>query len=118
MKNGDKKPCYPRFKSWDRFNSFTFPQSGYRVEGSRLVLSGVSSIKLKMHREIPAGARIKTCAIKRDADQWYVTFVVALPDKVVPPVDGIRTAVGIDLGVDKVATLSTGDTVGNPKWLR
>lgn len=120
VKNGGEKPGYPRFKSWDRFNSFTFPQSGYKIETTRLVLSKIGAIKMKMHRKLPKDARIKTCAIKRDIDQWYVTFVVNLPDKVVQPVEieEIRTAVGIDLGVEKVATLSTGDTVGNPKWLR
>jgi len=75
VKDGEK-PGYPRFKSKDRFNSFTFPQSGFDVKEGRLILSKIGAIKLTWHREIPKEGIIKTCAIKCDVDQWYVIFVV------------------------------------------
>jgi len=119
VKNGDDKAGFPRFKSKDRFNSFTFPQSGFKIEQDKLVLSKIGTIKLIQHREIPEEGIIKTCAIKRDVDQWYVTFVVELPDievegKEINP----ASAVGIDLGLTDMATLSTGEKISNPKWLR
>jgi putative transposase len=116
VKKGEK-PGYPRFKSEDRFNSFTFPQSGFKIEAGKLVLSKIGTIKLIQHREIQKEGIIKTCAIKRAVDQWYVTFVVDLPD-VETEKEEIKTAVGIDLGLTDIATLSNGDKIDNPKWLR
>lgn len=116
VKRGEK-PGYPRFKSKDRFNSFTFPQWGFKIKDGKLVLSKIGAIKLIQHREIPEEGIIKTCAIKRDVGQWYVTFVVDLPDMKVEK-EEVKSAVGIDLGLMDMATLSTGDKINNPRWLR
>jgi len=120
VKKGEK-PGYPRFKARDRFNSFTFPQSGFKIEWGKLVLSKIGAIKLIQHREIPEEGTIKTCAIKRAVDQWYVSFTVELPhsDKEGERVEiNPASAVGIDLGLTDMATLSTGEKIDNPKWLR
>ena len=120
-KKGEKSG-YPRFEAEDRFNSFFFPQSGFKIEAGKIVLSKIGAIKLIQHREIPAERVIKTCAIKRAVDQWYVTFVVDLPDvetemkeETPPP---LSSAVGIAIGLTDLATLSTGEKIDNPKWLR
>jgi len=34
-----QKPGYPRFRSAGRFKSFTYLQSGFKIEGSKLTLS-------------------------------------------------------------------------------
>jgi putative transposase len=54
-----KKKGYPRFKK--RYRSFTYPQSGFKLEGSRLDLAKVGSIRIFAHREIEG--KIKTCTI-------------------------------------------------------
>ena len=120
VKQGEE-PGYPRFKSKDRFNSFTFTQSGFKIDAGKLILSKIGAIKLKQHREIPQEGIIKTCAIKRAVDQWYATFVVDLPDidtEVEKKEIDLAAAVGIDLGLTVMATLSNGDKIDNPKWLR
>ncbi len=66
--NGEK-PGYPRFKSGDRYDSFSYPQSGYEIINKRLHLSKIGHIKIKLHREIKG--TIKTCTIKREGEQWY-----------------------------------------------
>jgi len=116
VKSGEK-PGYPRFKGRDRYDSFTFPQSGYKIEGNELVLSKIGAIKLKQHREIPGDAIIKFCTIKRDVDQWYVSFVVELSDDKIEKKE-IESVVGIDVGLNEIATLSTGEKIANPRWLR
>ena len=113
-----EKPGYPRFKSIDRYDSFTFPQAGYKIEdGNKLILSKIGAITLKQHREIPEEAVIKTCAIKRDVNQWYVSFVVEFPDAKIEKKE-IKSVVGIDVGLNAMATLSTGEKIPNPRWLR
>jgi len=40
LKNHEK-PGYPRFKSYNRYNSFTYPQTGFEIIGSKLHLSKI-----------------------------------------------------------------------------
>src|SRR5262249_25372448 len=71
VKNGEK-PGYPRFKSASRFDSFPYPQSGFRIEDDKLHLSKIGSCRVRLSR--PIEGTIKTCIIKREADGWYVIF--------------------------------------------
>src|SRR3990167_3293130 len=45
-------PGFPRFRSRRRYDSMTYPQLGFSVEGSRLYVSKVGSIKVKLHRPV------------------------------------------------------------------
>jgi putative transposase len=107
-------PGYPRFQGRERFDSFTYPQAGFSLEANKLVLSKIGHVKIKLHREVQG--TIKTCTIKREGEHWYVCLaceVEATPRK--PYTDD---AIGIDLGVSKLATLSTGDVIENPRHYR
>lgn len=113
VKNG-KKPGYPRFMSNSRYDSFTYSQKGFLVENGRLVLSGIGHIKIKLHR--PVQGKIKTCTVKREGDHWYACLACEVEGVIrTPYTDDV---VGIDLGVSKLATLSTGDVIENPRHYR
>lgn len=109
-----EKPGYPRFKSASRYNSFTYPQSGFRLEGNKLYLSKIGSCRLRLSREIEG--RIKTCTIRREADGWYVIFAVEENQSRYVPKTG--NSVGIDVGIESFATLSTGEQIDNPRCYR
>ena len=111
VKNG-KTPGYPRFKGYDRYDSFTYPQSGFKIKDGKLKLSKIGAIRIFLHREIVG--EVKTCTIKRDGDQWYACFSVELLD---PEPKEIETSVGVDVGITTLATLSDGTEIGNPKTL-
>lgn len=112
-KNGED-PGYPRFQGKERYNSFTYPQVGFSLtHDSRVHLSKIGTIKVKLHRAIRG--TIKTCTIKREGDQWYVVFACDVEPEPLPETD---EAVGIDLGLLHFATLSTGKTIENPRYLR
>ncbi|HYE72601.1 MAG TPA: transposase [Blastocatellia bacterium] len=115
VKNGEK-PGYPRFKGKAYFNSFTFPQmkDAFRIEGKYLRLSKIGKVKLIQHR--PIGGKIKTCTIKREANKWYAVFAVEENQSRWFPRTG--DAVGVDVGIENFATLSTGEVIENPKHLR
>ena len=118
VKQGEE-PGFPRFKGYDRYDSFTYPQSGWKFIGKKkLKLAKIGVVKIKMHRPIPAEAKIKTCTIKREADQWYAVFSTELPDASVPTSKLINNPIGVDVGIKELLTLSNGDKVHNPKWLR
>lgn len=105
---------YPRFKGRDRYDSFTFKQAGWKLTDGRLRLQGIGALKVRWSREI-AGT-VKTVTIRRDGEQWHVCFSCELetPD----PAPGDRPAVGIDVGLEAFATLSTGERIENPRFFR
>lgn len=116
VKRGDKAG-FPRFKSARRFNSVPFRfGDGATLRDGRLNLVGVGRIKVKWHRDIPADAAIKQVVIKRDGDHWYACFALDLPDVETPVHDG--PAVGVDLGLSALVTLSTGEKVEPPRYYR
>jgi putative transposase len=110
-------PGFPRFKSRDRYNSFTFKQTGWTLDGARqrLRLAGIGDLKVRWSR--PIEGTIKTVTIRRNADRWYVCFscLVEVPDAMP---DAAKPAVGIDLGLEHFATLSTGEHIANPHHFR
>ncbi len=111
VKAGDK-PGYPRFKGEGWYKSFTYPQVGFKIEGSKLVLSKIGSIRIFKHREVVG--KIKTCTIKKDnLGQWYAILVTEIED--VPEIDP-KTAIGVDVGLKSLVTLSTGEAIEYPKY--
>jgi putative transposase len=102
-----------RFKSRDRYDSFTYPGSGFRVAGNRLYLSKIGRVKFFLSR--PIEGQIKTCSVKREADGWYVIFTVEPNQCRYLPRTCERA--GIDVGLENFATLSTGEEKENPRHL-
>lgn len=103
----------PRFKGRNRFRSFTFTQSGFWTEDRHLKLSKIGRIKTRFHR--PLEGKVKTLTILKDSDgKWYAIFSCDLGNVEVPNRSVERT-IGLDLGVEKFATLSDGSMVPNPR---
>ena len=118
VKSGEKLG-FPRFKSYDRYGSFTYPQAGWKFIGKKkLKLSRIGTVEIKRHRQISAEAEIKTCTIKRVANQWYVVFSTELHASKISTATATRNPIGVDVGITNLITLSNGDKIDNPKWLR
>ncbi len=105
---------YPRFQGRNRYNSFTYPQSGFGLEDGKISLSKIGNIKIILHREIEG--KIKTCTIKKDIDQWYVSFSCEIEEPIIPV--EIKTETGIDVGLSSLITLSNGGQIEPPEFLR
>ena len=117
-KNGEN-PGYPRFQGRNRYDSFTYPdgagwkltveEQGKKLQGT-LSLTKIGQAKVTLHR--PLEGKIKTVTIKREVDQWFVTFSceVEAPEKLPLSYEDI----GIDLGVTHLATLSNGEMIEHP----
>lgn len=116
VKNGET-PGYPRFKSWDRYNSFTYPSSkqGFKIIDNKLKLSKIGYVRIKLHQKLEGV--IKTCTIKREVDQWYGTFTIETPNKNCQ-VKLLKEVIGVDVGLKDLITLSNGDKVSPPKHYR
>jgi len=124
IKSGEAAAGYPRFKGYGRYDSMTYPQygNGARLDGNMLILSKVGSVKVKLHRELCGGGPLgaKTVCIRRAAgNKWYVTISCA-PSGHPPllPLPYEPKAVGIDVGLQTFATLSTGEKIANPRFFK
>lgn len=108
-------PGYPRFKSRSRYDSMTFKQSGWKLDGRRLTLQGIGTAKLFLSR--PIEGRIKTVTLRRDrCGDWWVTF--SCDDVPTKPLPETGKTVGLDVGLEKFLATSDGDFVENPRHLR
>ena len=113
-KQGEEKKGYPRFKGHDWYKSFTYPQNGYKLHDNQIYLSKIGNVKIKLHH--PIEGRIKRLTIKRDwLGNWYAYFVVKYEPVPLPMKE---TMTGIDVGCEKFATLSNGETITNPRFFR
>src|SRR5437588_7234812 len=68
-----EKPGYPRFKGTDRYDSFTYPQFGFKIDPQgKLALSGIGHIKIVWHRVLRG--KVKTLTIQRSSTgKWYAS---------------------------------------------
>ncbi len=112
-KEGENKPGYPRFRGKNRYSSFSYPQSGFRISGKKLKLSKIGDIKIVLHRKI--AGKIKTCSIVKDGKAWYACFSVEVnPKRPIEP----ATSIGVDVGLNAVVTLSDGTKIEAPEYYR
>jgi putative transposase len=114
VKKGET-PGYPRFKSARRYDSFTYPQGGFKLieDGRKLRLSKIGDVKIKLHR--PIEGEIKTLTIRRQVDGWFACFSCEVEPKRLSP---NNKAVGVDLGIANFAITSDGEFFPPIKYLR
>ena len=98
-----EKPGFPRYKGYDRYDSFTYPQGGFKLKEGKISLSKLGDIKLKLSRPIPG--KLKTCTIKRETDRWYIILTSEI-EKDIKPVTELKP-VALDLGIKRFAVLGT-----------
>jgi len=108
-------PGYPRFKGRNRFRGFGFKEygNGFKVDGRRLKVHGVGRIPVRWHRALPG--EVKTLRLILKAGKWYAAFsCVAEPQ----PLPATGQEIGLDVGVLRLLTTSTGEPIENPGWYR
>ncbi|MFU8872089.1 RNA-guided endonuclease InsQ/TnpB family protein [Micromonospora sp. SL4-19] len=115
----DKRSNYPRFKSKRRSRaSAEYTRSAFRWRDGQLTLAKMEApLHIAWSRPLPEGAQPSTVTVSRDAaGRWFVSLLVEDPTvKALPSVD---TAVGADVGITSLVTLSTGEKITNPRHER
>src|SRR5262247_1858876 len=115
MKAGHK-PGFPRFKSRDRYHTFSQKYEKVRpcpIKGDKLTVPGVGTCRIRLSR--PIEGQCKQLRITRRVDGWYALIVCEIPKPAPLPPTG--QTVGVDVGVTSFATLSTGEEIENPRHL-
>jgi putative transposase len=113
IRNGEP-PGFPRFRSRDRYDSFGLPAGVYHVHGNRIALPKLGEVDFHKYRELRG--ELRDMRVHRGPRGWSVSFVCDLGDA--PSKGAVRSAVGIDVGLEAFATLSTGERVKNPRFFR
>ena len=110
-----ENPGYPRFHGRNRYNSFTYPQSGFKfLNNKQLYLSKIGNIKIVLHR--PIEGTIKTLTVRKNKlGNWHACFSCVVEPK---PLSPSSKVVGIDMGLTHLITLSTGKQIENPRFFR
>ncbi|WP_432177873.1 RNA-guided endonuclease InsQ/TnpB family protein [Streptomyces sp. NBC_00063] len=114
-----KRAQYPRFKSRKKSRkSAEYTNSAFRFGDGELRLAKMSeSLRIVWSRPLPDGASPSTVTVSQDAaGRWFVSLLSDDPSiKHLPTTDA---AVGIDVGLDHLLTLSTGEKIANPRHER
>lgn len=119
IKAGDK-PGFPRFKSRDRFDSFTYPDpAGWKVLEKRVRISNLGSIAMRGKPRVAlAHGEPRTLTIRHKNGKWYAVVGVRYPMSVLARNCVSRTrVVGIDMGCSSLAVTSDGYMIENPRHL-
>jgi putative transposase len=123
VKNGEN-PGYPRFKGRGWYDSFCYPQMGFEVKDDRIYLGKIGEVHMVNHREIEGD--VKRVCVRRKNDKWYACLTVEYDGNAMAGQKRDYPSVGIDMGLESFATLSTGgrfefsdgEKIPNPRFFR
>lgn len=114
---GTGKVGFPRFKSPDRYHTFSQKRESDRracpLKGDKLKVPGVGFCRVRLSR--PMEGRCVQLRITRRADGWFALLVCELTKPEPLPATGL--SVGVDVGLTHFATLSNGMKIDNPRFL-
>jgi len=109
--NGKAKP--PSRKRKRDNVAFTLGNTSCVCDGMRIYLQGLGWVRTR--EELRFEGKVMSYAVSHQAEQWYVSVSVEMPD--VPKPDN-GSVVGIDVGIAALAVCSDGTTCDNPLNLR
>ena len=110
-----KRTKYPGFKRKSRGGSAEFSRSAFRLDGDALTLAKMDSpLNIHWSRPLPKGAEPSTVTVNLDASgRWHVSLLCE--DKSIKALPKVSAAIGLDMGITSLVTLSTGEKIANPK---
>ncbi len=118
-----KRSGKPRFKGNNRYRTFAYQRVKFDcIQGNRIELPKLGSIKFIQHRLVPDGFIIKRALVTLKADGWYVTLTLedtSIPHNPTINIEPTETnSIGIDAGLEYFAACSDGTMVEPPKFYR
>ena len=98
-----KRAAFPRFKKKGRSDSFRYPQ-GFKLDqvNSRIFLPKLGWIRYRNSRDVLG--EVKNVTVRQSCGKWFVSIQTGR--EVVHPLPTATTAIGIDVGIARFATMS------------
>jgi putative transposase len=114
-----KRGRYPRFKSRHGRQTAHYTRSAFRIKDGELWLAKATEplrLAWSWPDVDPADLAPTTVVVSREPDgRHFVTFAVDVPDP--EPLPAAGEGVGVDLGLNDFAVLSTGERVAHPRHM-
>ncbi len=103
---------YPTFRKKGVRDRFTLTNDQFSIDASRIRIPHIGWVR--MRETLRFNGNIMSATISRVADRWFVSITVDTSELHVPKAEN-QGVVGVDLGVSRLATLSTGKIITGPK---
>ena len=109
---------FPRSKRFKDYMSFTYPQSGFKLENRRLSLSKIGKVRIFLHR--PLQGTVRRLTIKYTVGKWYAILLTKRTTPLKPDINHVANDKlrGGDLGLERFVTFDNAESVQYPKFLR
>ena len=107
-----KRSKYPRFHKKGVHDSITLANDKIALRPFAVQIPKLGWVK--MTESLRFSGHIKSAVVSRIADHWFVSLTVEMADSPRPPCKSHAT-VGVDVGIETLATLSNGIRFENPK---
>jgi putative transposase len=109
------RAAYPTLKKKRNGQSATYVSNAFQWDGKALTLAKMHEpLHIRWHRPLPKEAKPSSVTISKDsADRYFVSILVKEDIKPLPITPKM---VGLDLGIKSMVALSTGESVGNPRY--
>jgi putative transposase len=104
---------FPQFRKKGVHDRFTLTNDQFDIDGSRIRIPNLGWVR--MREPLRFAGKLMSATVSRVADRWFVSITVDTPDTSRLPKAENQGAVGVDLGVSALATLSTGEAIPGPK---
>lgn len=104
---------YPKFRKKGLHDRFSLTNDQFSVDASRIRIPNLGWVR--MRETLRFTGKIMSATVSRVADRWFVSITVDTQNDWPLPKAENQGAVGVDLGVSALATLSTGESIAGPK---
>ena len=106
-----RRAKYPIFKKKGIHDSFTLTNDQFAVCGKRMRIPNLGWVR--MREAVRFSGPVMSATISRTAGRWFVSITADTQDT--PPPCESHAVVGVDLGVNRLATLSDGTLIDGRK---
>jgi len=107
-----KRAKYPKFRKKGIHDRFSITNDQLQLDGARIRIPRLGWIR--MREELRFNGKVMSATISRRADKWYVSISVEVQNLDLPKAEN-QGAVGVDLGISTLATLSNGEKIAGVK---
>ncbi len=102
----------PQFHRKGVHDSFSLTNDQFEVRDRKIRIPLLGWVR--MNESLRFSGKIQSATVSRVVDRWFVSLAVEWEDRSKRPAEN-QGAVGVDLGITALATLSTGEKVIGPK---
>lgn len=111
-----KRAKFPKFKKRGKKDSFTTNSQSVEVNGKKIKLPKIGWVR--MFQGVRFKGKIVQVTISRTAHRWFVSLIIDIGTPQEAENQSDSPVVGIDVGINTLATLDDGTKYDNPRPLK